>query len=136
MTPNRLFKSENYLTLKLFLILSILLFSTTLFAQSPTDFSGKWEFDVAKSDPGEGGSFLVTKKTLIITQDLDSISLNSIYTIPDVMDFDETDKYDLNSKEKITKDNSGITKTFIKWSEDKKSFILTTVMTVNYQGTS
>ena len=51
MRPNRLFKLEHIAIINASFTILFLLPAMTLKAQTPTNFSGKWEFDKAKSSP-------------------------------------------------------------------------------------
>lgn len=131
MTLRRLFSSENHLILKSPLILSMLLFASILNAQTPTDFSGKWALDKSKSNPGEGGSFLEGEETLDIAQNANSITLNRTTKRTGSEDITGSDKYTLDGKESIKKDEVFTTKTMAKWSDNKRILTITTIMTAD-----
>lgn len=129
MTLKRLFSSHTNFILKSSSILSILLFTSILNAQTPPDLSGKWAFDKSKSNPGEGGSFLEGEEILDITQTANSITLNRTTKRAGSDDIISSDKYTLDGKESVKKDESCTTKTIAKWSDEKQILRITTIMT-------
>ena len=128
MTHNRSFRPADNLIVRFLLILLFMLSVSGLHAQSPTDFSGQWTFDISKSKPGEGGTFGSSDITHNISQDLSSITIEEIIGkegVPIV------DKFDLDGKETIEKKDYGTTKKSAVWSQDKKTLTLTTIMTID-----
>jgi hypothetical protein len=105
--------------------------SSFLYAQTPANFSGKWAFDISKSDPGEGGSFLSSDIIHVITQNPASISIEETIIRQGSDNVISTETFNLNGKETIEKGDFGITKRIAKWSQDKKILTLTTIMTVD-----
>lgn len=61
----KLLKQENNMVLILSLLLLILLPLTPLRSQTPADYSGKWAFDLSKSNLGEGENTGLEMKFLI-----------------------------------------------------------------------
>jgi hypothetical protein len=119
-------------------ITMFLVFSTGLKAQSPTNFSGKWEFDKSKSDKDENGDASFDGKIILqIRQGSDTISFANTYIMPGKPAFNtHPDLYLLNGK--VTADNSGSdpAKKFVKWSPDKKNLITNFIMTAVVDGAS
>ena len=70
MKQNRRIKSVNKSDYSYLLVIVLVLFSSYSIAQIPVNFSGKWAFDLPKSDPGKVGSFLYSDITYQITQNL------------------------------------------------------------------
>jgi hypothetical protein len=127
----RFFRPENYFLLKPLLILSMVLSASMLYAQSPTDLSGTWVFDISKSDPGEGGSFLYSDIIHVIKQTPKSISIEETIVRKGEDDVTSTETFSLDGKETTERLDYGITKRFAKWSKDKKTLVLTTIITVD-----
>ncbi|MEI7505095.1 MAG: hypothetical protein WCJ61_17610, partial [Paludibacter sp.] len=100
-------------------------------AQTPTNYSGKWGFDISKSDPGKGGSFLYRDIVDNIIQNPTTISIEEIIRRPGNEDILDIQKFNLDGKETIEKNDMGTTKKIAKWSDDKKILTLTTIMTVD-----
>jgi hypothetical protein len=110
--------------------LAILLSSAVLGAQAPANLSGKWAFDKSKSNLG-GSEYLVL--TLKITQTATMLTIDS--TQQGSGDFILTDKFNLTGKETSTKiEDYAIKKVAAKWSVDKKSLTITTIMTLAKTG--
>ncbi len=136
MAHNRFFGLKNNLIYKSFLILSLILNSSSLSAQSPTNFSGKWAFDKSRSNPGQGGLFLDGDRILEITQNSTSIIFAETLIREGDEDIKNVDTFNFDGKEKIVKGDFGTTKNTLKWSEDKKILTVTTIMTTVSKGIS
>ena len=112
------------------LTLFVMLFFTLnpiLFSQNMTNFTGKWTFDLSKSDLGEGAKYWSGEEILDITQDESSIKINKTSIIPGSESISATDFYKFDGKELILKEDFGTTKKNISWSEDRKILIINTL---------
>jgi len=110
-------------------VLSLILSASGLNAQNPSDFSGKWIFDIKKSDPGKGSTFTQSDMTHVISQNPSSIS------IEEFIDQKSTGikKFRLDGKETTEEEGSRIIKKSAVWSQDKKTLILTEITTISGQ---
>jgi hypothetical protein len=111
------------------LLISVLIISSIgLKAQTPANFSGRWEFDKVNSDKDETGDASFDGKIILeINQGPDIITFAKIVFLPGKDGITlRTDSLLANGT--VTKDNTGSdpAKKFVKWSQDKK------VLTVNY----
>lgn len=107
------------------LLTAVCFLTSTLFTQSPINFSGKWIFNQSKSKAAEGTSFSGSEVILEISQNQDSVKITKIIKTPGGVNIDTTfDAFVLDSKEKVTKEASLVTKRTGKWSVDKKKIIL------------
>jgi hypothetical protein len=131
--PNSKRQSE---IIKTLLISLFIISSLALNAQTPTNFSGKWEFDKTNSDKDERGDASFNGTIVLeIKQNSDTISFTNTFFIPgkDGRTL-SPDKYLTN--EKTTQDNSGTdpAKKFVKWSPDKKVLTTNYIMTATIDG--
>jgi len=111
--------------------ISILLFFTLnplTFSQNVTNLTGKWTFDLSKSDLGEGAKYWSGEEILDITQDASSIKIIRTSIIPGSEKITKTDLFKFDGKELILKEDFGTTKININWSEDGKILIINTLM--------
>ena len=135
MIPNRTIKLRHMVSAKVAIIFLLFLSSTTLNAQTPTNYSGKWQFNRTKSildkiEPDYDGTII-----LEIVQNSDSITFGEIYIRPGSPDWKTaTESYNLNGKEKITKSGVGTNKNSATWSEDKKVLTITNTDTQKLKG--
>ena len=119
------------------LVFSLLAISSlTLKAQTPTSFTGKWEFDKTNSDKDNTGDASV-KGTIIleIIQTSDTITFSSTIFLPGRDGFRmRPDKFPANGD--VIQDNSGSdpAKKFVKWSADKKTLTTNYIMTATIDG--
>jgi hypothetical protein len=113
------------------LVLSLFFCAFILNAQSPTDFSGVWAFDISKSNPGKGGSFLYPDIINTIKQNNSTISIEETIKREGSEDVKSNEIFNLDGKEQIEKSDIGITRKQAAWSLDKKTLTLTTIMTVD-----
>lgn len=135
MKPNRLFGQMHRVMINVSLIFMLLLTSMTSNAQTPTNFSGKWQFDKTKSTSDKVEMNYDGTIILEITQDADTISFSEIYIStgnPDWKTAVET--YKLDGKEQITKHEVGTNKNSAKWSQDKKVLTITNLDTQELKG--
>jgi len=126
MRTKRIFRQGHIKMMNLPLILIFLLFVTTLNAQNPTDFSGKWQFDKVKSIPDQIEPEYDGTIVLEITQNDKTITFSETFIHIDRPDLKTaTVTYKLNGKEFITKSSVGTNKNSAKWSPDKKVLTIT-----------
>jgi hypothetical protein len=108
-------------------VFSILLASAVLGAQAPANFSGKWAFDKNTSNLGGSEYFVGILK---ITQTATTLTIDSTVKRQGGADVMTTDKFNLDGKEALVQNNDMTTKITAKWSEDKKSLTITTIVTL------
>jgi hypothetical protein len=110
--------------------------SLALKAQTPTNFSGRWEFDRANSDKDERGDASFDGTIILeIKQNSDTITFSNTFFLPGKAGKTlRPDSYLTNGLE--TPDESGIdpAKKFVKWSPDKKILTTNYVMTATIDG--
>ena len=109
----------------------LLLYSSMLIAQTPADFSGKWEFDKARSDKNETGDASFNGTIILeIKQTAGLILFTNTYIIPGkngiVM---PSDTFMLDGRTTTDNRGTGPAKKFVKWSADKKILTTNLVMT-------
>jgi len=126
MKPNRLF-TQKYIGIVTVSIMIMLIFSgMNVQAQTPTNFSGNWEFDKAKSDSGFVESKYDGTVTRQVIQNSSVIKYNSTYIHPGRQDFHTAfESYTLDGKEKVEKHSVGTSKKSAAWSQDKKILTIT-----------
>ena len=136
MKPIQPFSCTHNSIIKLSLISFLLLSSLTLIAQTPTNFSGKWEFDKTRSDKDETGDASFDGTIVLeINQNSNLITFTSTFFLPGkegiVMPLDS---FLLDGK--VTTDNGGTgpAKKFAVWSEDKKILTTNSIMTDSVDG--
>jgi hypothetical protein len=95
-----------------------------LFSQNWTNFTGKWAFDLSKSDLGEGAKYWSGEEILDIIQDASSIKIIKTSIIPGSENISKTVVYKFDGKELIVKEDFGTTKRNISWSEDGRILII------------
>jgi hypothetical protein len=106
--------------------LILLLSSLSLKAQSPKDFSGKWEFDKVKSTPGQMMSDYDGVVIRKIVQSPTTLTYSDIYIKTGNDDWETAAVvYNLDGKETSEKFSMGTIKKTAKWAEDKKTVTLT-----------
>jgi hypothetical protein len=105
-------------------------------AQTPANFSGRWEFDKANSDKEERGDASFDGIIILeIRQNSDTITFSNIFFLPGKAGKTlRPDSFLTNGI--VTTDRSGIdpAKKFVKWSQDKKILTTNYVMTVTIDG--
>jgi hypothetical protein len=131
MRPFQPFRFNHSPFIKLSFISLFLLSSLYLIAQTPTNFSGKWEFDKARSDKEETGDASFNGIIVLeINQGSNLITFTHTFFLPGkdgiVM---PSDSILLDGR--VTTDNggSGPAKKFVKWSADKKILTTNLIMT-------
>jgi hypothetical protein len=92
-----------------------------------TNFTGKWTFDLSKSNLGEAAQYWSGEEILDIIQDASSIKIIKTSIIPGSENISKTDVYKFDGKELILKEDFGTTKRKISWSEDGKVLIINTL---------
>jgi hypothetical protein len=136
MKPNHKYIRRQNEIITSFFMFMFLLFSMTLLAQGPSNFSGKWEFDKAASDKDEVGESSFNGRIIMeIKLNSDSISFTHTYFIPGKDEIKmPADSYLANGK--VSQDNSGTdpAKKFIKWSQDKNILKTNITMTASVDG--
>lgn len=111
-----------------FLSISLLtIILSDLYGQTPTDFSGKWVFDISKSKAGANGSFGSSDITHIIMQNPSSITITEIIG---KQDHSIIDIFPLNGEATIETQGSRKIKKSAIWAIDKKILTLTTITTI------
>jgi hypothetical protein len=118
------------------MLISLLLISSMpIKAQTPTNFSGRWEFDKTKSDKDETGDASFDGTIILeIKQNSDTISFSNTFYLPGRSVTITPDSFLANGKE--TKDDSGSDPAikFVKWSQDKKILTTNYIMTATIDG--
>jgi hypothetical protein len=124
-------KSKNLFSYNLtvrFLSVLLLIFPVmSLNAQPRADFSGKWSFDVSKSNAGEGNSFGSSDITHIIIQTPLTISIEEIIGTQSL----GLNTFALDGKVTTETQGSRLMKKNALWSKDKKTLTLTNIMTID-----
>lgn len=117
----------NQLFLKIGFLLIFTGFLYDLQAQSPVDFSGKWQFDRAHSDKDRFDSEEYDGTIILeISQNSEGISFSETYIYPDRPEWKTSaDIYKFDGKEQITKSSVGTSKKSAKWSPDKQLLTIT-----------
>lgn len=136
MKPNNILVQKHNLIFKASLISLFLLLFLGAKAQTPTNFSGKWEFDKVNSDKEETGDASFDGTIILeINQNSDIITFTNSFIMPGQNPFVmPPDKYFMDGR--VTQDNSGTdpAKKFVKWSTDRKSLNVNLIMTVTIDG--
>jgi hypothetical protein len=122
--------------IKTLLISLFIISSLALNAQSPINFSGKWEFDKTNSDNDERGDASFNGTIILeIKHNSDTITFTNTFFLPgkDGRTL-RPDKFLAN--EKVTQDNSGSdpAKKFVKWSQDRRVLTTNYIMTAAIDG--
>lgn len=110
--------------------------SLALNAQTPTNFSGKWEFDKSRSDKDDRGDASFNGVIIMeIKQDAESFSFTNTFILPgkDGRTY-RPQTYLLDGT--VTKDDTGTDPAikFSEWSQDKKILTTKIVMTATIDG--
>ena len=112
-------------------ILLVFTLNPDLFSQNVTNLTGKWTFDLSKSNLGEGAKYWRGEEILDIIQDASSIKIIKTSIIPGSENISGTDVYKFDGKELILKEDFGTTKKNINWSENGKTLIINTLMSTS-----
>jgi hypothetical protein len=119
------------------LMLMFLLFSMTLEAQTPTNFSGKWEFEKAKSSPNTTLSNYDGTVVRQIVQNSSRFTYRDSYIQKGSSDWSTTDEvFTLDGKEQVKKNGSTTSRKSATWSQEKKVLTLTYAETYAENGVS
>ncbi|MHC1704516.1 MAG: hypothetical protein AB9846_11460 [Tenuifilaceae bacterium] len=135
MKHNQLFRYGFIEIIRVSIIFVFLLTSITLYAQTPTNYSGKWEFDKTNSildrvEPNYEGTII-----LEITQNATTITFIEVYKQPGSPDFKSApESYKLDGKEQIKTSDIGTNKNSAKWSADKRVLTITNTDTQTLDG--
>ena len=104
MSQQSLFRPGHSATISVSPILTFLLSSMALRAQTPTNLSGKWEFDKTKRSSGIIDSGFEGTVTRQITQNSSAITYRDIYIRKGSSDWKTADEsYKLDGREQIKK---------------------------------
>ena len=134
MKPIQPFSCKHNPIVKLSLISFLMFSSLTLIAQTPTDFSGKWEYDKTRSDKEPGYEYF-DGIVLEINQNSNLITFTDTYFLPGKEGVAAPpDSFLLDGR--VTTDNGGTgpAKKFVVWSEDKKILTTNSIMTDSVDG--
>jgi hypothetical protein len=130
--------SRNFGVVKLTLMIVLLFTLTSIHAQTPSSFTGKWEFDKARSDKGERGDASF-KGTIImeIRQDASAMTFANTFIRPGMKDHVvPADTFFVDGRIKNEKFGSVPIKKSVKWSSDKKVLTTSMIMTDVVDGVS
>jgi hypothetical protein len=117
---------KNILTIRMMLIISLILCSWTLSAQTFTNFSGEWLQDNSKSDP----QYKDYNVKLTIAQTALDITIKTAYCDKDWKEkMSSSESYTLDGKEVSKEQDGGVDVMSAKWSADKKSLTTKTSRT-------
>ncbi len=101
----------------LWFALSMVLFTSASYAQSPVDFSGTWQQDTLKSDD----FYKRFDVKYIITQTLDELTLKETFSEYNGNEIASRDySFRLDGKETNLEKEGGTEKELAQWSSDKK----------------
>ena len=135
MKPHRSYEERHAVIINLLFVLLFLVSTTTVQSQTPTNFSGKWEFDTTRSSSGMLETTYGGTVILQINQNPSSISFSEIWKKKGNSDYKTSaDAYNLDGKEKIRKSDIGTSKKSAKWSQDKKILTITNLDTQKLKG--
>jgi hypothetical protein len=136
MKPNQLYGHKHYAIIEVSLISLFLLSFITLNAQTPTNFSGSWEFDKTRSDKEETGDASFDGTIILeIKQNSSEITLISTYTMPGKKGIViPTGTFFIDGKVTTNNGGTGPAKEFVKWTPDKKILTTNSVMTDSIDG--
>jgi hypothetical protein len=130
-----MYKAQNKKAMVITLLSLLLLHGSIVKSQTPPDFSGKWQFNKAKSSPEQVESDYPGTIIRQITQTPTTISINDTYKQTGSKDWTTADeKYNLDGKEQTSKSDRGTNKKSTKWSQDKKTLSITNIDTQSTKG--
>jgi hypothetical protein len=122
-------------TIRLFVILGSFISTTTLYSQTPANFSGQWQYEKAKRAPDTLEPKFDGTVLLIIKQNASTIAFSELYKKQGSADFKTApDTYSLDGKEKVRKDQTGISRKSATWSQDKRVLTITNHDTSTLEG--
>lgn len=135
MKPNPLYKPGRPNLRNVIFLFLFLCFSMALKAQTPADFSGKWEFDKTKSSPTLLESGWEGTVVMLIAQTSTTFTYNDTWIKPGESDFKTADdSYILDGKERTTTHDVGTNKRLALWSADKKALTFINIDTQSLKG--
>lgn len=136
MKPIQPFRFKRKPIIKLSFILLFLLSTLSLIAQTPANYSGKWEFDKARSDRDQTGDASFNGIIMLeISQTTTVITSTSTFFLPGKDGIKmPPQSFSLGGTVETGKGGTGPVKTFVKWSADKKSLTTNSVMTDSIDG--
>ncbi|MCJ7446619.1 MAG: hypothetical protein MUO72_02900 [Bacteroidales bacterium] len=112
---------------------AFLLISAGVFAQ--TNFSGTWAFNESKSNFG-GSQFRFAATTMVVTQDANTLSVESTMPGRDGGEMKSSAKYTLDGKVSENPMFNTTRKSTVTWSADKTSITIASTMTFERDGES
>jgi hypothetical protein len=136
MKQNHLYRNRQIEFIKLIFMSLFIISSIGLKAQTPANFSGRWEFDKVNSDKDETGDASFDGKIILeINQGPDTITFANTFFLPG-RDGITLRPDSLLANGTVTQDNSGSdpAKKFVKWSQDKKILTINYIMTATIDG--
>jgi hypothetical protein len=138
MEQSHLYRNGQNEIFKTIFIFLFLISSVALNAQTPTDFSGRWEFDRANSDKAETGDASFDGTIILeIRQNSDSISFSNTFFLPGQEGFTiPPDSFLANGKVTTDDSESDPAKKFVKWSQNNKILTTNYIMTASIDGVS
>jgi hypothetical protein len=126
MKTTNLFKPLSTALINHSVFLLFLLSTISTFAQTPANFTGKWQYEKAKSTPDKFERDYDGTVILEITQDPATLTLGEIYLHPERPEWKtSTVNYTLDGKEKVITRSNGTSTTSAKWSQDGKILTIT-----------
>ena len=104
-------------------------------AQSPVNFSGKWEYNKSKSSPGTNNANYPGIIVRQITQTAATIAYNDLFIRPGQKDWKSSDElFNLDGKVQVIKTSTETMKKSTKWSPDKSTLTLTYITVYDQDG--
>jgi hypothetical protein len=125
-------KKFDALNLRSLIIAALLCMTASgLFAQ--TNFTGTWAFNESKSDFG-GSQFRFAATSMVITQDANTLTVESTMPSRDGGEMKTTAKYTLDGKVSENPVFNTTRKSTVSWSPDKTAMIIASTMTFDMNG--
>jgi hypothetical protein len=114
-----------------FLTIAGLIISSCLSAQ--VNFSGNWAFNESKSNVGEGGARMVSRK-IVIDQTGNTFTIEKYYTTRQGEERKMSETYSLDGKESINNIYNTEKKSTASWSDDKRALTVTSHLVFDMNG--
>jgi hypothetical protein len=130
---NAMKKSNNFRFRSRIILALFFITATGLFAQ--TNFSGTWALNDSKSDFG-GSQFRFAATSMVVTQDANTLTVESTMPGRDGGEMKTTAKYTLDGKVSENPVFNTTRKSTVSWSPDKSSMIIASTMTFDMNGES
>jgi hypothetical protein len=125
-------KKSNTLKIKSLLLISVFFITASgLFAQ--TNFAGSWAFNESKSNFG-GSQFRFAATSMVVTQDANTLSVESVVPGRDGEEMKTSAKYTLDGKVSENPMFNTTRKSTVTWSADKASLVIASTMTFDMGG--